>query len=471
MAKAQWCGSYDAAQLLLDRCLRRDGSLFSESPDRPIWTADLAAELDGRVGSPDTSEASFTEKLDRQLDGLDAEAIQLAAELLYVELLGENDTGGDIKEEHVNHVLGLVPGTTPMAENIRQALHAGGPRPAAHVWDALRGRRRVDAHAAGVDGASRHRDDAALRRLRAEYPRGRADRGRVRPGLPRSLAPCAVAPPCRRIDVSKPNAGPGYERVVQVESASVTEPWTQSIELHWGPELRFYEERVALLRALEDRGSLHAFRVGESFVDARLFDDQCMLSVQQDRMELQMLAPSVDEEKAWDTVALVLACIQPSHPHLVVASFQHLVPLPLDFDEAVSRGQERILQPYTPPGDITLGDWAVLSDIHVDGDPERFGTVEFGIVRAHEVPRRLSRFAGRVGGRRRVGPEHWDATHFEDVSLFADSWWRREVSEPTNLRASARAYSSDCRRRSSILVEDLHTRLSMDEDGNNMEAS
>ena len=58
--------------------------------------------------------------------GLDAEAIQLAAELLYVELLGENDTGGDLKEEHVNHVLGLVPGTTPMAENIRQSLHAGG---------------------------------------------------------------------------------------------------------------------------------------------------------------------------------------------------------------------------------------------------------------------------------------------------------------------------------------------------------
>ena len=71
MTKAQWCGSYDAAQLLLDRCLRRDGSLFSESPDRPIWTADLAAELDGRVGSPDTSAASFMEKLDGQLDGLE----------------------------------------------------------------------------------------------------------------------------------------------------------------------------------------------------------------------------------------------------------------------------------------------------------------------------------------------------------------------------------------------------------------
>ena len=86
MAKAQWCGSYDAAQLLLDRCLRRDGSLFSESPDRLIWTADLAAELDGRMGSLQTRprRASWRSSM-VGLDGLDAEAIQLAAELVYVE--------------------------------------------------------------------------------------------------------------------------------------------------------------------------------------------------------------------------------------------------------------------------------------------------------------------------------------------------------------------------------------------------
>ncbi|MDQ3662111.1 MAG: AAA family ATPase [Actinomycetota bacterium] len=126
MAKAQWCGGYGAAQLVLDRCLRRDGSLFSESTDREVWTFDRAAELDGRVGAPDTSKGNFIEKLDGQLDGLDRDAIQLAAELFYVELLGEGDTGGEKKEEHVNYVLGLVDGTTPIPEDLLEALYARG---------------------------------------------------------------------------------------------------------------------------------------------------------------------------------------------------------------------------------------------------------------------------------------------------------------------------------------------------------
>jgi len=58
--------------------------------------------------------------------------------------------------------------------------HAPHSRPAAHVRHHVRRRRRADADAAGVDGPPGHRDDAAVRRLRAEHPRGRADRGGVR---------------------------------------------------------------------------------------------------------------------------------------------------------------------------------------------------------------------------------------------------------------------------------------------------
>ena len=126
MAKAQWCGGYEATQVLLDRCLRRDGSLFSESADRQIWTSDLA-ESSRTASAPQTSpRAALSRSSTRQLEGLDPGAVQLAAELLYVELLGEGDTGGDKKEEHVNHVLGLAQGTTSMPEDVREALHAGG---------------------------------------------------------------------------------------------------------------------------------------------------------------------------------------------------------------------------------------------------------------------------------------------------------------------------------------------------------
>jgi integrase len=55
------------------------------------------------------------------------------------------------------------------------------PRPAPHVRHADGRREGADAHVAGVDGPPRHRDDAALRGLRAERARGRAGGRRVRP--------------------------------------------------------------------------------------------------------------------------------------------------------------------------------------------------------------------------------------------------------------------------------------------------
>ena len=126
MARALWCGeeTYAAAGRIIERGLSRDGSLFSD--DASIWTLKLAEMLDGRVGARDPSEGTFISKLEGQLDGLEPDAVQLAAELLYVELLGENDTGGPKKEEHVDHVLGLVAGTVAMPEELRRALHTGG---------------------------------------------------------------------------------------------------------------------------------------------------------------------------------------------------------------------------------------------------------------------------------------------------------------------------------------------------------
>jgi DNA polymerase III delta prime subunit len=126
LARAKWCGPeiYDVASRLVDSCLKRDGSLFSA--ERPVWALDLAEALDGRVGAPIEGEGTFVEKLERQLEGLDADPVQLAAELFYVQLLAESDSSGKTKTEQVNRVLGLAPGTTPMLEEQREALNAGG---------------------------------------------------------------------------------------------------------------------------------------------------------------------------------------------------------------------------------------------------------------------------------------------------------------------------------------------------------
>jgi 5-methylcytosine-specific restriction enzyme B len=126
MAKAEWCGekTYAAAEELVDRCLARDGSLFT--PDQAVWTLELAQALDGRVGGYDSSDDSFIIKLRRQVDGLDPGAIQLAAELLYVELLGEGDTGGQKKEENVREILDVLDNPPAIPDDLVGALYSGG---------------------------------------------------------------------------------------------------------------------------------------------------------------------------------------------------------------------------------------------------------------------------------------------------------------------------------------------------------
>ena len=115
---------YNIASGLVDTCLRQDGSLFSA--DRNVWTLDGAQVLDGRVGAPIQGKGNFLDKLERQLDGLAADAVQLAAELFYVQLLTEADTSGDTKSAQINRVLRMSAGTSPMPDQLEKALYAGG---------------------------------------------------------------------------------------------------------------------------------------------------------------------------------------------------------------------------------------------------------------------------------------------------------------------------------------------------------
>lgn len=126
MARARWCGPeiYDVASRFVETCLQQDGSLFST--ERSVWTLDLAQALDGKVGAPIEGKGSFVEKLERQLEGVEADAVQLAAELLYFQLLAESDTSGDTKATHINRILSVAPGSSPVPDELEKALHAGG---------------------------------------------------------------------------------------------------------------------------------------------------------------------------------------------------------------------------------------------------------------------------------------------------------------------------------------------------------
>jgi len=123
MARATWCGDeiYDAAELVRERCLRRDASLFSD--DRRLWTVDALRTVEERVARPDLGSGTWIDKLVGQLA---AEEVQLGAELLYVLLLPQSHTHAPTKREHLGRILALLPEHLAVPERLDAAFAGGG---------------------------------------------------------------------------------------------------------------------------------------------------------------------------------------------------------------------------------------------------------------------------------------------------------------------------------------------------------
>src|SRR5262249_17840606 len=111
-------------QNIATNCLAEDGSLFS--PGRSIWTLALSEVLVGRVGAEEPGTGGFVEKLKAQLVGVEPDGIQLAAELLFVQLLVESDVKGGLKLEHIEAILALAPGHATVPDQLKVALDSGG---------------------------------------------------------------------------------------------------------------------------------------------------------------------------------------------------------------------------------------------------------------------------------------------------------------------------------------------------------
>lgn len=123
MPRASWCEPlYPIAERFRDECLIKDGSLFV--PDRAIWTLETIDDFDQRFVE-DTSSATFDDKLKRQLDGATYETSVLAAEVYFVNLLTESDSGAPLKRQHVEVALSFADEPVPIAPDLADALSAG----------------------------------------------------------------------------------------------------------------------------------------------------------------------------------------------------------------------------------------------------------------------------------------------------------------------------------------------------------
>lgn len=103
---------------------RSRDSLFT--PGRAIWTPENLNDLYRRfVQNPDESKSSFIDKLKRQLAGAPSETHQLAAELVYAQLLTPLNMGAKAKCLLVDTVRSWSPVQMPFPEDLRRALDRG----------------------------------------------------------------------------------------------------------------------------------------------------------------------------------------------------------------------------------------------------------------------------------------------------------------------------------------------------------
>ncbi|MEX2447623.1 MAG: hypothetical protein WD404_02635 [Solirubrobacterales bacterium] len=240
-------------------------------------------------------------------------------------------------------------------------------------------------------------------------------------------------------------------------------PWTQSLHLYWRPELRFYAKQADLLKQYEEQGVLRAFRIEEGFVDAQLFESRDRLTIKKDGVDLRLLSPRADPDRALEALDIAVKEVGPAFPRAVSASFQHIIEIDVDLDEAIKRGYGRILGDL--PGRFNFGDWAVLTDVVVEG-LDASGTIEFGIIRSDEAPMRLARLAGRAGEARQQSLARWQEEDFPDVAVFCDGVISGSLDSKTEgLAASATEFWNAARSAQESLADGLCAMLTADDLG------
>ncbi|MFG0243797.1 MAG: McrB family protein [Phycisphaerales bacterium JB054] len=114
----------EAVDRFVDVAFREPDSLFT--PGNPVWSRASLDELhECFVENPDESKATFIEKFSKQLSGTSPQAIQLAAELLFAQLLTPYNMGSPAKKLLLQNVLALMPNPPKIPDRLAQALDRG----------------------------------------------------------------------------------------------------------------------------------------------------------------------------------------------------------------------------------------------------------------------------------------------------------------------------------------------------------
>lgn len=123
MPRTSWTEPlYAVADRFRTECLIHDGSLFV--PGASVWTLETIADFNDRFVE-DTASESFDAKLKRQLDGAPDVTALLAAEVYFVNLMAESDSGVQVKRDHIEVALSFATQQVTMAPELEAVLATG----------------------------------------------------------------------------------------------------------------------------------------------------------------------------------------------------------------------------------------------------------------------------------------------------------------------------------------------------------
>jgi hypothetical protein len=240
----------------------------------------------------------------------------------------------------------------------------------------------------------------------------------------------------------------------------VVPPWTQALSIRWGPALRFYEQRIAILRDFEDQGVLKAFVVSEDRIAARLLDPGHRFSIGREGLRLSLAGMNADFESVWPFVSAAVDHLVPLRTRGMTVDMQHLIELEKPFRDAVMAAQASLCA-VPPIGELSYEDFALLLDLQ--GPMATRGQVELGIIRADEAPTRLSRSIGRLeGGSPGETKVNWAGTEFPAVALFVDSTWSRRLRQDDSLDTILGSFNS-AKTHAAEFASVLHEKIVADE--------
>jgi hypothetical protein len=116
--------AYAAAARFVEQALARQGSLFT--PERPVWTPAVLAELDTRhTAADDAAGDSFDDRWARRLRGAATPVVQLAAEIAYVHVLFADDLSAATKRRLVTGTLAHAADPPAIPGDLDAALEFG----------------------------------------------------------------------------------------------------------------------------------------------------------------------------------------------------------------------------------------------------------------------------------------------------------------------------------------------------------